>query len=177
MTPAMYARIEEKMIEKLRNLKEKIEERTETTLTLEPSGVVKIEAEDPFVAMKVKQVVEAISMGYDELDILQMIDTDAVLQVIDVKEEVGSGNKLKRTLGRLIGTKGKVKEAIEALTETRIKINEEEGTVGILGKPENTDIARIALLKIIRGKPQNKVIQELERKRIDIKMKKFKMWM
>ena len=177
MTSAMYAKIEEKMFKKFKALKKQIEEKMKVTLTLESGGIVRIETEDPYMAMKVKQVIEAISMGYDKLDILQMMDADLVLQTIDVKELVGSGNKLKRTLGRLIGTKGKVKEAIEHLTETKIKINEEEGTVGILGRPENTDIARIALLKIIRGKPQNKVIQELERKRIDIKMRKFGMWM
>ncbi|MHA1722989.1 MAG: KH domain-containing protein [Candidatus Baldrarchaeia archaeon] len=177
MTSAVYTKIEEKAIEKFKTLKEHIEEKMKVTLTLESSGIVRIETEDPYTAMKVKQIIEAISMSYGKLDILQMMDFDLVLQVIDVKELVGGGNKLKRTLGRLIGTKGKVKEAIENLTETKIKIDEEEGTVGILGRPENADIARIALLKIIRGKPQNKVIQELERKRIDIKMRKFDMWM
>jgi len=176
MTFAMYAKIEERTFEKFKALRKQIEGKMKVTLTLESSGIVRIETEDPYMAMKVKQVIEAISLGYDKLDILQMMDADLTLQTIDVKELVGSGNKLKRTLGRLIGTKGKVKETIEHLTETKIKIKE-EGVVGILGRHENTDIARVALLKIIRGKPQNKVIQELERKRIDIKTRKFGMWM
>ncbi|OYT29619.1 MAG: hypothetical protein B6U95_02005 [Thermofilum sp. ex4484_82] len=55
MTSAMYAKIEEKMFEKLKALKKQIEEKMKVTLTLESGSIVRIETEDPYMAMKVKQ--------------------------------------------------------------------------------------------------------------------------
>ena len=78
-----------------------------------------------------------------------------------------SKDKLRRIKSRLIGTRGKCRKFIENMCEVHISIYGK--TVGIIGKIENVQIARLAVQDILAGAPHGPVYKTLEEKMSSLK--------
>ena len=109
---------------------------------------------DEYIAMR---IIEAVGFGFDMDRALLLRDAVHVLRKIDLK----SDKRTSATLGRLIGTRGRTKSALEFKSGCEIVINDHE--VGILGKANDVEVAAKAIKAIIRGAPQGKAVSGLEK--------------
>lgn len=99
------------------------------------------DAEDPSVLFRAKELVLAIGRGFSPERAFQLFNEDTILQIIDLRDIVGkSESSMKRLKGRVIGKEGKTRRVIEELTETEVAVYGH--TIGIIGKPEQVQIAR-----------------------------------
>jgi len=140
------------------------------TITLNP------DAEDPSILFRAKEVVTAVGRGFSPERAFRLLrDEDAVLQVIDLRESVGrSVSDIQRLKGRIIGKEGKTRRIIEELTEVDVSVHGH--TVSVIGGLDQVEIAREAVLMILRGSQHATVYRFLHRKRRELKKKKLELW-
>jgi ribosomal RNA assembly protein len=109
----------------------------------------------------VTKIMSAISTGFDEAQIRDMIERDLSFVALDLEEMVGSqASTLTRIKGRIIGEKGRAKQKIESATGCILSIYGNK--VGILGHPETIDVASEAVQRLSRGFQHQTVYRFLE---------------
>lgn len=159
-----------------KTLKE-LENRTQTIISVDSmnSNVV-IEAattETPVdLLLKASDFIKAVDAGFSPERAFRLLDEDAVLIIINLKEVVGySQGHLYRVKARIIGEEGRVRTNIEQLTGTYISVYDD--LVAIIGDYEGAYLAREALEMLIQGREHstvyrflNKKVRELKRKRL-----------
>ena len=92
---------------------------------------------------------------------LNLVDENYCLEIVNIKDFTGkSKKKLLRIKARVIGTQGKARKLIETLTNTEIVIYGK--TVAIIGKIEDTLIAKTAVEKLLSGAPHGNVYNYIE---------------
>ena len=123
----------------------------------------KANAEDEFIAT---QAIEAINLGFKIRDALLLKEEDHTFQRVNIKD-LTKRKDLKRIRGRIIGTKGKVLDTIEILTDCLLSIH--DNSIGIIGRAENTEKAKEAIERIIQGSEHSSVFSSLERQRAEEK--------
>jgi ribosomal RNA assembly protein len=135
-----------------------------------------IDAEDPTVLFRAKEVITAIGRGFAPEHAFRLLDDDEVVfEVIDLRETVGrSPSDLKRLKGRVIGKEGKTRRIVEELSEANISIYGH--TISIIGYPEQVSIAREAVSMLIRGSLHGTVYRFLHKKRRELKKQKLQLW-
>jgi ribosomal RNA assembly protein len=119
---------------------------------------------DPVPAMIALDVVRAVARGFSPQKAYKLWQPNIYLETLDLSEFLGSGKALDRVRARIIGREGKVRGYMSRLTTTDIVIYGK--TVSILGGPENVNLAKEAVLKIIDGLPHNAVFKFLESHRL-----------
>jgi len=142
----------------------------DVTITLNP------DAENPAQLFKAKDVVIAIGRGFSPERAFRLIDDEeTILDVIDLREEVGrSPSNLRRVKGRIIGKDGKTRRIIEELTEASVSVYGH--TVAIIGKIEQARTAREAIQMLIQGSPHSTVYRFLHRERRKLKRMQLRLW-
>ncbi len=115
--------------------------------------------------LKIRDVVNAILLGFRYEDALLLEREDYALHVIDLKEYTDKENHLTRIKGRLIGEDGRARRAMEHLSETRIVVGDRY--VAVLGPIDNVFAARDAIEMLIHGKKHGTVYKKLNRWRQD----------
>lgn len=135
-----------------------------------------LEAEDPTVLFRAKEVVTAIGRGFAPDHAFRLLDDDEIVfEVIDLREIVGrSPSDMKRLKGRVIGKEGKTRRIIEELSEASITIYGH--TISIIGYPDQASIAREAVSMLIRGSLHGTVYRFLHKKRRELKKQKLQLW-
>ncbi|MHA1909243.1 MAG: KH domain-containing protein, partial [Candidatus Thorarchaeota archaeon] len=108
-------------------VKKRIEVLTNATLEVSSEGIVTItspqETEDPVLIWKARDMVRAIARGFSPNRALSLIDDDARLIIISLRDIVGSSpTQLKRVAGRIIGENGRTRRVIEEITESKISV-------------------------------------------------------
>lgn len=147
-------------------IKRQIEKETSIKLEIDSeSGEVfvsrKVES-DPLLGLRAIEIIKAIARGFAPQKAFKLINPNIYIEIIDISDFTGGKPKsLNRVRSRLIGTEGKVRKYIARLTSTDIVIYGK--TIAIIGETENLEIAKNALIKIIRGIPHNAVFKTLER--------------
>jgi ribosomal RNA assembly protein len=138
--------------------KEEIEEKAKVTLTISEEGEVELNGEtaDIFFA---KDIVKAIGRGFEPKVALKLLKDGYNFYLINLKEQLGSENTIKRVKGRVIGEEGKVKEEIESATESYISVF--GNTIGIISKYDSMEYAKEAIYKLIDGSPHTVVFNFL----------------
>ena len=143
------------------------------------SGAVEIiltpEAQDITVIFIVKNIVQAIGRGFSPVraEILSREDYD--LNILDLRDYVGdSRNALSRVKGRIIGKDGKSRSILEELTETRVSVY--GYSVGIIGHVESLDVAREAILMLVKGSFHKTVWNYLYAYRRKMKKDRGELW-
>ncbi len=111
--------------------------------------------------LKIRDVVNAILLGFRYEDALLLEREDYALHVIDLKEYTDKENHLARIKARLIGEDGRARRSMEHLSETRIVIGDRH--VAVLGPIDNVFAARDAIEMIIHGKKHGTVYKKLNR--------------
>ncbi len=160
-----------KHLEKSLSVKLQVESET-GGITISVSGKM----EDPTVLFKAKDVVTAIGRGFSPEHAFRLIrDEESYLEIIDLRDVFGkSESDIRRVKGRIIGVEGKTRRIIEELTDVNMCIY--GYTVGIIGKIDQTQIAREAIQMLIRGSMHSVVYRFLHRKRRELKKKMMELW-
>ena len=162
-------------------VKENIEKKLKIGLRIDSqTGDIQITltptAKDPTVLFRAKEVVTAIGRGFSPEHAFRLLEDDeTVLEVIDLREQVGrSQSDMKRLKGRVIGKEGKTRRIIEELTEANISVYGH--TISIIGRMDQVYTAKEAVRMLIRGSLHRSVYRYLHRKRRELKKKKMELW-
>ncbi len=151
--------------------KKRLEQRTGTHLEIDSAtGEVTIDeagAQDPVLALKARDIVQAIGRGFSEDRAFRLLDDDIYLEVLDIKDFARSKARVEQIRARVIGTRGKTRRLIEELTSVDVSVLGH--TVSLLGPTFEMAIAREAVIMLLRGSEHATVYRFLERKRADIK--------
>ncbi len=137
---------------------------------------IPVTAADPTVLFRAKEVVTAIGRGFAPEHAFRLLyDDEIMFEIIDLRETVGrSPSDLKRLKGRVIGKEGKTRKIIEELSEANISVY--GYTIAIIGYPDQSAIAREAVLMLIRGSLHGTVYRFLHKKRRELKKQRLQLW-
>lgn len=133
-------------------------------------------ADDPSTLFKAKDLVTAIGRGFSPEHAFRLVrDEEAMLDLIDLRSVFSKSDAdIKRVQGRIIGMNGKTRRIIEELTDTSVSVYGH--TVGIIGTVEQVQIAREAIEMLVKGSMHGTVYRFLQRKRRELKKRKFELW-
>jgi len=149
-----------------------IESRLNLKLIIDAEGEVSVVEEnpnDPVAGMKALDIVKAIGRGFSPQNAYRLLDDMEYLELIDMKDYVGGkAEHLVRLRARVIGSNGKTRRLIEELTGATMSVY--GSTVGIIGQPEQVDVARRAVDMILRGSEHATVYRFLERSRAKLRI-------
>ena len=152
--------------------KRRLQESTGTAIAVDSgTGEVTIDeagAVDPVLALKARDIVHAMARGFSEERAFRLLDEDAYLEILDIKDFAHSRNRVAQIRARLIGTRGKTRRIIEELTGVDVSIWGH--TVAMIGGAFEMAIAREAVFMLLRGSEHKTVYRFLERKRADLKV-------
>lgn len=162
-------------------IKESVEKKLSVELQIDSeAGSVRItltpNAQDPSPLFRAKEVVTAIGRGFSPERAFRLLEDDeATLQVIDLREIIGrSHSDLKRLKGRIIGKNGKTRKIIEELTDAEVSVY--GYTVSIIGNTDQAEVAREAILMLLKGRQHRTAYRFLHRKRRELKKKEMELW-
>merc|ERR1712224_676160 len=98
----------------------------------------------------------AFILGFNIQDALAMLLLDDIyIESFEIEDFRRLGkNHRSRAIGRLVGSKGKIKFTIENATKTRILLTETK--IHVLGSFQNIHLARVQIGRIILGSPASK---------------------
>ena len=150
-------------------VKTDLESATHTSLTIDSrEGDVFISGEDGLGIYTCREVIRAISRGFNPDIAKLLLKQDYSFETISLQEQVGkSKNALLRIKGRIIGKEGKARRTIEELTDTHICVYGK--TISVIGEMTMVPIARAAIAALIKGATHAKVYRFLEKKRTELK--------
>jgi ribosomal RNA assembly protein len=152
--------------------KRRLQESTGTEITVDSaSGEVTIDesgAVDPVLALKARDVVQAMARGFSDERAFRLLDEDAYIEILDIKDFARSRNRVAQVRARLIGTRGKTRRIFEELTGVDVSVWGH--TVAMIGGSFEMAIAREAMIMLLRGSEHKTVYRFLERKRADLKV-------
>ena len=146
----------------------RIEQAAEVRLDVDSQdGSVAIERTgDPVRGMQAPEIVRAIGRGFDPDAALSLLDDDMrMFETVDIERAARNDNDLRRKKGRLIGENGRTRELMEELTGANVVIY--GSTFGVIGQPNEVDVARSAAEMLLDGAPHGSVYSFLERKRAE----------
>ena len=144
--------------------KNRIQKETKTTISVEETTVtIDGNAVDEWRAA---DIVKAIGRGFEPEIALKLTSDNMRLEIIQLKDHISSKSERKTKKGRVIGTEGKMRRYIESLADVYISVY--GNTVGIIGPYECVDIAREAVMMLIRGAKHSSVNRFLEKSRHNI---------
>ena len=143
------------------------------------SGAVEIalspDAEDVTVLFTVQSIVNAIGRGFSPSRAERLAEEGYSLLVIDLTEYVGtSKNAIARVKGRIIGRNGRSRALLEELTESLISVYGR--TVALIGRVEDLDVAKEAVLMLVKGAFHKTVWNFLYNFRRKIKKERSELW-
>ena len=151
--------------------KRRLEERTGTGVEVDSTtGEVTLDevgATDPVMALKARDVVQAIGRGFSEVRAFRLLEEDMYLEVLDIKDFARTKARIEQIRARIIGSRGKTRRIIEELTGVDVSVWGH--TVALIGPTFEMAIAREAVVMLLRGSEHATVYRFLERKRADIK--------
>jgi len=160
--------------------KREIERRTKTRLWIDSeTGEVTVETkENPLGGLQAFEIVKAIGRGFSPERAFRLFEENQYLDIIEIKEFVGDSEKaMRRMRGRVIGEKGKMREAIEQMTGAYVSIYGK--TIAIIGDPDQIRAARTAIQMLLSGSEHSSVYRFLERERArkkSVPLAKTKIW-
>jgi ribosomal RNA assembly protein len=145
--------------------KDMIEKKCNVTLIIEDEGDVDVEgdATDTFFA---KDIVKAIGRGFAPKDALKLADQDYNLYLIPLKDIAPSEKTMVRLKGRVIGREGRIKEDIEAATQSVISVY--GSTIGIISRIDTMEYAREAIGMLLEGATHTSLQTYLSKARREI---------
>jgi ribosomal RNA assembly protein len=159
------------LIGKNGEIKKSIEEQTKTEIKIDSKvGDVFVKGEDALSLYATRNIIKAIGRGFNPEIAQLLLKQDYTFEIINIYDFVKE-NHLPRVKGRIIGTKGKTRRLIENLTDTFVSIYGK--TVCIIGRVEDVNIAKRAIISLIQGSPHSSVYKWLEKMRRERKRREF----
>jgi len=160
--------------------KRNIEEKCGVNLEIDSeSGSISIalksETPDPLEIFKAERIILAIGRGFSPRRAFELIDEDAVFEILDLRDYLGKpGLAMQRIKSRIIGEGGKTRKIIEETTGAKVSVYGH--TVAIIGDPDGFQAAKEAVIMLIQGRKHRTVYRFLHRKRQEIKKMKMALW-
>ncbi len=153
--------------------KKEIEVRTGAKLKIDSeSGEIEVNMEkiyEPIFSLTVMEMIRAIGRGIAPEKALRLLQDDVYFRIIDIREYAGKNkNRIVRLRSRVIGTNGKTRRNIEAITGADISI--QGNTIAILGELFEVETAEIAMDMLLNGAEHSSVNKFLDRKRRQLKI-------
>jgi len=105
-------------------------------------------------------VLDAINFGFPAKIAALIKEEDIIFEKINIKDFTRRKD-LSTVRSRLIGTHGKTKKTLEAISNSKIIIK--DNSVGIIGPAESIEYITTALTNLIRGTKQTNIYKYLER--------------
>lgn len=176
----LYARIPMERIGVLIGQKGEVKKRAEKLCGVKiqvdsDTGEISVDdstAKEPIGALKAIDFVKAVGRGFSDEKSMKLFDDDVYLEVIDIRDFTGkSKTRIQQVRGRLIGSRGKTRKLIEELTGVDLSIY--GNTVSIIGDTLQLDVAKRAVLMVLKGSEHSTVYKFLERKRAVLKVSKM----
>ena len=157
------------LIGKEGEVKKDLEEQTKTKLKIDSKeGDVFISGTDALGLYTAREIVKAISRGFNPEIAKQLLKQDVILEIIELSEYTNkSRNSELRLKGRVIGKEGKSRKIMEELTESSISVYGK--TIAIIGPSQSVNFARQAVISLLRGSTHANVYKWLEKKRRELK--------
>ena len=154
------------------SVKKEIEESTNIKLDIDSKeGDVFVSGEDALGLYTAREIIKAISRGFNPDIAKLLLKPDYVFDAVDISEFAKSKEAMLRLKGRVIGKEGKARRLIEELTECYISVFGK--TISIIGFAESVAATRQAVEALLRGSPHSNVYKMLEKRRRDTKRRKF----
>lgn len=120
--------------------------------------IIEGDSVDEYIAEK---VLDALDFGFPFAVAMSIKEEeDNVFEIIRIKDYTKKAN-LERIRARIIGTGGKTLRTLNQLTKCNFEMSGNE--VGIIGDPEEIEVATQALISLIRGSKTANVYTYLER--------------
>lgn len=130
---------------------------------------------NPADMFQAKDIVTAIGRGFSPENAFRLLDEDAILMVIDLREFFGrSDSDIERVKGRIIGEKGKTRRSMEEMTGTKISLYGH--TITVIGDLEHCEVTREAVEMFIEGRTHSSVYRFLQAKRGELKKREMEIW-
>ena len=149
-------------------IKYRVEKKTNTIIDINSKeGDVIITGDDGLNVLMAKNVIQAISRGFNPVIAERLLQDDMHFELIDMSKYSRTKNDLKRVKARVIGSDGKARKMLENLTNTSIVIYGK--TVGIIGHISEVDLARRALGSLLNGSKHGNVYAMVDRERKKVK--------
>ncbi len=116
---------------------------------------------DPLMMMKVPDMIKAIGRGMNPKKAMSLLDDEMLFELIELKSFVGKkANQQRRIRSRIIGSEGKIRKRIEALTNCEITVY--GGTIVIIGDDLGLPMASDAIKSLLNGAEHGPVLKKLE---------------
>lgn len=149
--------------------KRRLQKKARVHITVDSkTGDVSIDGENSVDVFNIKPVIKAIGRGFNPDIAEKLLNEEYSIEIIDIENYCRkTKNDICRVRSRLIGTQGKARMNIERLTNTNIVVYGK--TVSIIGKYENVDLARQAMINLLNGSPHSHVYRFVEMKHKDKK--------
>jgi len=145
--------------------KREIEHKTNTKLNVDSKeGEIEVARGkgDPVGHFNAMRIVKAIGRGFSPEKAFRLLEEGTMLEIIDLKDIIGkSKGTMLAKKGRVIGSKGKAREEIEA--DTGAKLSVYGKTISIIGKEEEVKKARKAIEMLLGGATHQAVYGSLKR--------------
>ena len=127
-------------------------------------GLVEITSknkEDPLKNLQLISAAKAIGRGFTPDKAVQLLEVDAYLEIVDIRDYVGRSKKrLGIIRGRLIGREGKTRHIIEDMTGCDLAI--QGHTVSIISDLDGLEAAKVAVSMVLAGSEHGSVYKYLE---------------
>ncbi len=152
------------LIGKNGKVKRKLEKLGEAVVEVDSrTGTVGIEGKgNPANFYDAANAVKAIGRGFSPENAFLLFGENVILDLIDVQEMVGGGEKnLQTKRGRVIGRSGFARASIEKSTGAKISVFGK--TISIIGPPESIETARKAIEMLLDGAKHGTVLNFLKR--------------
>ena len=145
--------------------KRKIQKLTNTSIKVNSKeGDVFIESEDGFNCLISLNIVKAIGRGFNPEIAVDLINDDFSLEIIDIHDFSGTSKKKEERLkSRVIGTKGKARNTLEKITNTKICVYGK--TISIIGHIEKVLQAKKAIENLLKGSKHGNVYKYVEKEK------------
>lgn len=126
-------------------------------------GDVILSGKDAVTLFALREVVKAISRGFNPDLAKQLLKQDYVLEVISLNDYSKQKNQQQRLKGRVIGVEGKSRNTIEGLTGCYVSVYGK--TIALIGPMETIGIGKKAVEMLLAGSMHASVYKWLERQR------------
>jgi ribosomal RNA assembly protein len=141
--------------------KKELEKKTNTQIEVDSkTGEVEVKAREGnainfYIALN---IIKAIGRGFSPEHAFLLTDEQNALEIIDLTEVIGKSEKaLKQKRGRVIGKKGRMRKEIEEKTSTFISVYGK--SIGVIGRIEDIETSRRAILMLLKG-ARHKTVQD-----------------
>ncbi|MHA1339894.1 MAG: KH domain-containing protein [Promethearchaeota archaeon] len=109
-----------------------------------------------------QNIINAINYGFNPEKAIKLLDEEYFLEIIDLEKILGNSmKKIKRIKGRIIGEKGRMREAIEHFSGVNMVIY--ENYISLIGNFDSMKIAKKAINMLIEGLPHKVVYNFLQK--------------